>query len=166
MATKRSGFTVVELLVAMTVFAVVITIATGSFIRALRTQQGTAALIAVNDNANLTLEQMAREIRTGQNFTSPNPQQLDFTSALAHQITYRLDLINQAIERTDNGVARPITASNVKVKQLSFVLIGDQLTDGRPPRVTITLTVGTDARNLQDVTATLQTTVSSRILDG
>ena len=58
-----SGFTLVELLVAIGVFSILISVAVGTFARALRTQRQTAALIAANSNASLVLEQMAREIR-------------------------------------------------------------------------------------------------------
>lgn len=75
---NRKGFTLVELLVAMGIFTIVISIATGGFISSLRTQRQVASLISAQSNASLVLEQMAREIRTGFLFchapgsTSPN----------------------------------------------------------------------------------------------
>ncbi len=59
------GFTIVELLVAMGIFLIVVEIAVGGFVNALRAQKQVAALIAAEGNADLALEQMAREIRTG-----------------------------------------------------------------------------------------------------
>jgi prepilin-type N-terminal cleavage/methylation domain-containing protein len=63
--TKRSGFTLVELLVAIALFSVVVAIATSGFVNALRTQRQVASLISTQSNVTLVLEQMAREVRTG-----------------------------------------------------------------------------------------------------
>lgn len=70
----RAGVTLVEFLVAFGIFAVIITIAGGSFVRSTRTQRAALQLMAVNDNMGITIEQMMREIRTGYNFcTGDNP---------------------------------------------------------------------------------------------
>jgi prepilin-type N-terminal cleavage/methylation domain-containing protein len=62
---SQRGFTLIEMLVAIGVFAVVVAIATGGFVNSLRTQRQVASLISAQSNASLVLEQMAREIRTG-----------------------------------------------------------------------------------------------------
>ena len=56
----RNGFTLPELLVAMGLFLIVISIVAGAFVNSLRTQRATVELIAVNDNISLLLEQIAR----------------------------------------------------------------------------------------------------------
>ncbi len=61
----QKGFTLVELLVAIAVFAIVVTIASSGFVNALRTQRQVASLISTESNMSLVLEQMAREERTG-----------------------------------------------------------------------------------------------------
>ena len=66
---SRSAFTLVEMLVAIALFSVVVSIAVGGFTRALRTQRQVIALIAANSNMSLALEQMAREMRTSINFS-------------------------------------------------------------------------------------------------
>lgn len=70
-AASRRGFTLIEMLVAIAIFTTTISIAVGGFITALRTQRQVSALLAANNNLSLTLEQMAREIRTGYNFCRP-----------------------------------------------------------------------------------------------
>ncbi len=59
------GFTMIELLVAISVFTVIITITSGIFIASLRSHRTSIALISANSDAQLTLEQMARMIRKG-----------------------------------------------------------------------------------------------------
>ena len=63
-----SGFTLIELIVAFGIFAILISVASGSFVRSLRIQRVSLQLMAVNDNMAITLEQMMREMRTGYNF--------------------------------------------------------------------------------------------------
>jgi prepilin-type N-terminal cleavage/methylation domain-containing protein len=62
---NKKGFTLVEVLVAMGIFAIVVAIATGGFVSSLRTQRQVASLISAQSNASLVLEQIAREVRTG-----------------------------------------------------------------------------------------------------
>lgn len=64
MNTKK-GFTLVELLITVGLFAIVITIAVGGFTNAIRTQRQVASLISAQSNVSLALEQMTRAIRTG-----------------------------------------------------------------------------------------------------
>lgn len=59
------AFTLIEILVAIGVFSVLVTIGVGGFANALHTQREVAGLIAARSNAAVALEQMAREIRTG-----------------------------------------------------------------------------------------------------
>ncbi len=65
---KNGGFTVVEMMVAAGFFVVVLGIVVGGFTSAIRAQRDIAALISVNNNMGLVLEQIAREIRVGRNF--------------------------------------------------------------------------------------------------
>ncbi len=65
---NRKGFTLIEMLVAIGIFSIVISIATGGFVSSLRTERQAAALISAQSNASLVLEQMAREIRTSSLF--------------------------------------------------------------------------------------------------
>ncbi len=61
----KKGFTLIELMVTVSLFAIIITIAVGGFTNAIRTQRQVASLIAAQSNVSLTLEQMTRQIRTG-----------------------------------------------------------------------------------------------------
>jgi prepilin-type N-terminal cleavage/methylation domain-containing protein len=62
---KNKGFTLIELLVAIGLFTIMIAIAVGAFISAIRAQRVAQGFLAAQSNVNLTVEQMAREIRTG-----------------------------------------------------------------------------------------------------
>lgn len=154
----RSGFTLIELMVAMGLFVIVIGIVSATFIRSLRTQRQVVALMAANDNASFTLEQMAREIRTGSAFSSGEGR-LSFENSDGKPVEYAL--VGRVVTR--NG--RPLTASNVLVAYLSFFLRGSEVGDGLSTRVTIRM--GVSARGTLESSVTrLQTTIASRVLDG
>ncbi len=153
-----SGFTIIELIVAMSLFVIVIGIASGTFIRSLRTQRQTVALMAANNNASFTLEQMVREIRTGSAFSSGGSR-LSFTNYEDEMVEYAF--ADGVIMR--NG--RPLTAKNVLVTYLSFSLSGAGVDDGLSTRVTIRM--GVSGRGaLETFVTRLQTTVAARVLDG
>jgi prepilin-type N-terminal cleavage/methylation domain-containing protein len=61
----KKGFTLIEMLVTVGLFAIIITIAVGGFVNAERTQRQVSSLISAQSNVSLALEQMSREIRTG-----------------------------------------------------------------------------------------------------
>jgi len=162
---KIKGFTVAELLVAVAIFMTVISIAIASFTRSLRIQRAITMMMAINDNASLTLEQMMREIRVGEQFESsepPEPSRLSFIRYISGQpvkVSYQFN--NNAIERGE-GVTpayAPISASNVKIKYLKFILSA-----GVPWRVTIAMGVGSASPDLANVVTNIQTTVSARNL--
>jgi prepilin-type N-terminal cleavage/methylation domain-containing protein len=64
----KKGFTLIEMLVTVGLFAIIITIAVGGFVNAERTQRQVSSLISAQSNVSLALEQMSREIRTGYYF--------------------------------------------------------------------------------------------------
>ena len=161
-----AGFTLVELIVAVGLFLSIMTIATGSFVRALRTQRQIAGLISAENNVNLVLEQMAREARTGADFCSsaacPSSEELSFTNAAGQPVAYRLR--GAVIERGVNGTFSALTSGNVSVSYLRFIVTGQAPGDGWPPRITILVGVSSNEAGASAV-AHLQTSVSARLLD-
>ena len=165
-----SGFTLVELIVAVGLFAVVVSIALGGFARALRTQRQVAALISANSNVSLAIEQMAREIRTGRIFCREStaslcslPSRIAFINSESQTVVYRLS--GEAIERGAGGVFGKITGENVSVKYLRFILFGNMSEDGYLPRITVSIGVGAKGLGVSGIVTNLHTTVSSRALD-
>lgn len=161
----------VELLVAVSLFAVIASISIGGFVRALRTQRQVAALIAANSNVSIALEQIAREIRTGSLFCTgvtsalcPTSSHLAFVNARAETVVYRL--FGGAVERlVVGGIFQKITGGNVSIRYLRFVLFGNLSTDTYPPRVTIAIGVSAKEVGVSGTIVRFQTTISSRVLD-
>lgn len=161
---NRRGFTVVELIIAMGLFVILLGIVSGSFINALRTQGRIVALVAANDNANSSLEQMAREIRTASQFDLRNQgADLYFVNYKDEEITYRLveGSIQRAVEVDGVEVSnKKITADNVAVKMLNFKLCDPG--NCKTPRITVALGVSPSAASIKDIMLNLQTSVSAR----
>lgn len=160
---SSSGFTVIELIIAVGLFISLFGIVSGSFVNAMRTERKLVAMVAANDSMNTSIEQMAREIRTASNFTSSAPENLQFINYKGEDVTYALALVGArgVIERTVLGLPpKEITADNVDVKTLSFILCDAPacLTS----RITIVLGASPADPSLASVVLNLQTTVSAR----
>ncbi len=169
------GFTLVDLLVAIGIFSVVASIATGGFINALRTQRQISALLAADSNVSLALEQMAREIRTGSNFCLPNitdclPNELVFNNAKGERVNYRLatdgtGTIEKGVTNSNGTKFSKITGGNAKIEYLKFALLGNLSDDRLQSRITIAVGVSAKAIGVSGNVIHLQTTVSPRQLD-
>jgi prepilin-type N-terminal cleavage/methylation domain-containing protein len=172
----RRGFTLIEVLVAIALFSITVSIAMGGLAVALRSQRQVAALISANNNVSLVLEQIARELRTGYyicrpSVSNPNPcpaGEIDFTNAKSELVIYRLNngVIERAV-RNASGIYNfsPITGSNVAIQYLNFTLFGNLAGDGWPPRVTVSVGVSAKGIGVPNDVTNLQTTISARALD-
>jgi len=176
----NQGFTLIELIVSMAVFIILLGIIVNIFVSALRTQRSMVSLRLVNDNASLTLEQMAREIRTGYNFyigdgkdpcakvgapvSVSSGDKLGFCNSTGSNIVYNLD--SESIKRSidDGKNFNSITGDNVKIKKLNFILV-DKTSNFKgewPPRITIVMELIPGDVNLSEFTTNIQTTISGR----
>ena len=170
------GFTLIELIVSLGVFIIIVTIAVGGFVSALRTQRQVAALISANNNVSLALEQMAREIRTGRNFCdisypiSCSQSALVFSNAGGDVVVYRKDINGGSfIERgVFNGSGfdfQRITGTTAFIWTLNFFVRYQDINDTWPTRVTIAVGVSAKEPGVSGGIVHLQTTVSSRQKD-
>jgi prepilin-type N-terminal cleavage/methylation domain-containing protein len=164
--TRRAGFTLIELLVAMTLFMVVISVAVGGFVRALRIQRQLSAFVAANGNVSLAIEQIAREIRTGRDFNSPQRDTLTFTNASGEKVTYAYDAdLDTLVRQAGVGNPEPIVSQTIVLKSVVFEVQGNAVpADRYPTRVTIGLVVVPKANGIETSEVRLQTTVSARSL--
>jgi len=160
--SKNSGLTLIELIVAVGIFGLVVSIVFGVFSLALTSQRRIIALKNVEDNARFAVELMAREIRTGKNF-SGGVGSLSFANAKGEVVTYRLN--SSVVEKSSDGGTNylPVTGPETTVDYLNFYLAGQTAGDGLQPRVTIT--IGATSRiNNQSANLKIQTTISQRLL--
>ena len=164
----RDGFTLMETIVSTSVFIIIVSIATGTFIQALKTQRAVSALASDNNNLTQAIEQMAREIRTGYRFNSTQIDSLNFTNYKQEFVSYKI-MADGSIGRCANANElfclvtgdihfTPITSDKIMVNYLRFNTDGINDGDGRPPFITISVSVESE----QGVETKLQTSVASR----
>ncbi|MBI1960806.1 MAG: prepilin-type N-terminal cleavage/methylation domain-containing protein [Candidatus Liptonbacteria bacterium] len=185
---NNKGFTIIELLTSVALFLVITSIASGGFIRALRSQRALFELLSANSNSSLTIEQMTREIRTGYNFCTAGFQCADATDLNgglngieARSVTFinesnqiiTYDVSDGAIRRKVGLAAVPqkVTAENVNISNLRFIIqnkatdvSAEPSPDGQT-RVTILFSASGRGRDVEAIVFHFQTTVSPRQLD-
>ena len=170
----KKGFTVIELMVAMSMFLILIGVATGTFLGTLRTQRIITELSAANNNATQAIEQIGREIRTGYNFQRSTADTLEFVNYKNEVVQYKLGdsdsyafycgqavgAIGCLLKSNDGGNTwNAITAPEVKVKRFTAIVDGADASDEFPPRVTLVISIA-GPRNID---VNLQTTISTRV---
>ncbi len=152
----------IELIVAIGIFGLVIGMTVGIFVLALSSERRIIALRNTEDNIRFAIEAMAREIKTGKNF-SGGGNSVSFTNAKGEATVYLLN--NNAILKSSDGGANysAVTGAEAIVNYLNFYLMGQAAGDGLEPRVTIAIGVTSNIGN-QTANLKVQTTVSERSL--
>lgn len=179
------GFTMIELLVSISVFTFIIAITSGIFTTSLRSHRASVALLAANSDAQLTLEQMARVIRRGdgKTFTTAegtdvknnNYRCLKFKSGNDF-IAYRWNRSDKSIEwhSKTNDVLNYLTYCENPPENAFSSIISENLrvdtayfrVDDNAvfyPKITILLRVGSNATRVASAPFTnLEVTISPR----
>jgi type II secretory pathway pseudopilin PulG len=172
----KSGFTLIEIMVATTLFILVTGVVSGIFVSSFGFYRSSTTFLNAHANVRFVLEAMSREIRTGVDFA----EILDSTGIL------NLALINQASSsvsfRLSGGrlqkcedfnrltgscvvAFRALTSSDVTVDFFRYSLFGVGSADLQQPRITLSLTISDEVGG-QRAETILQTTVTQRELDG
>lgn len=175
----KRGFTLIEMMVAVTIFALVIGSATGLFISAVRSQVKALAAHKLLDESSYVIEYMSRFLRMAQstggsctsgglNYENPggDASRILFSNYYGSCQEFYLDgggLLKQDLDFLFWG---ELTSANLEVTSLQFNLSGEALIetgDYLQPRVTISMTI--KKRDATGPEIKIQTTVSQRNLD-
>lgn len=154
---QNKGFTLVELLVALVVFSLAVTIAISLFASALRSQRKSIAIQNVQDNARYLIGFIAKEIRMSE-IKSPDGELfiLDINHPDEGDIRYQFT----GVEVQRNG--EKINSDEVQVDG-KFFIDGRSTGDDEQPRLTIVMKVETiGAKAEERAKVNLQTTLSQR----
>ncbi len=139
--SSNSGFSLIEILVSVALFAVVVISGTAAILAVIDANQKSQSLNSVMTNLNTALESMAREIRVGTDFscvdgTDDDCLAIQFTpdiGADGEQYIYRfMETDGSAhtgrLEKGSTlaaGIYKPFTADEVKIEDAAFVLSVD-----------------------------------------
>ncbi len=191
---RPRGFTLIEVLVSVAIFAIVMTIALGALLAMSESDRKAQTLKSVVNNLNFSLDTLTRTVRTGTNYhcdalagtiTSPRDcdgQLLPPASSLAFlasngatTIFYCLGTITPSIACDPAGTVilrsvgglplTPITSAEVAITSLQFYVKGAPLGDSIQPKVTMLLSGKVVVNGTQNSLFNLQTSVTQRIYD-
>lgn len=169
---SSSGVTLIELLVAVSIFAITMTVVSGIFVSAIKGQQKIFAKQAVVDNARYAMEFMVKELRMARSITTNgsscpggNCSSIAFTNSANDSITY--SLAGGKITRNDSTLGtgdQPISSDEIAIgaNGLNFHINNWDLTAGPAPVITIYIKAEKAAFS-QSGYLELQTSVSPRL---
>ncbi|MBI1974666.1 MAG: type II secretion system protein [Candidatus Zambryskibacteria bacterium] len=171
----QKGFTLIELMTAIAIFTIVMTISMGSLLNIFDVNRKSRSLKTVLNNLNLAVESMSREMRFGRNYHCGGgdvsiPQNcssgdiiISFLSSDGAQITYRFN--NASIEKkVGTGSYLAVTAPEIVIDDLVFYAQGASSADALQPKVVMKIkSHAGSGKSRSDFT--LQTLVSERTLD-
>jgi prepilin-type N-terminal cleavage/methylation domain-containing protein len=191
---KQEGYTLIETMIAISIFLIVVTIGMDSLLNATLVHNKSQNLRSIMDNLSFTMEDMSRNLRTGYDYhcidtsndNNPNDTSLhscafgegiSFTSSLGGQWVYyiRPDVNNNnkiVIQKSVSGGSGPFVTLNdseitINQAESGFTVVGAESFssgDTQQPFVTIRL-VGTINTNNVVTPFSLQTSVSQRLID-
>ncbi len=181
---RTAGFTLIEVLVSVSIFAMVMLVATGSVFSIVQANKKTHSLKSVMTNLNYVLEAMMRDIRLGSGFTCDfngdcinggnEFQFLANRNVNGDGITDNTDIIvykmanNAIIKQVLGGVYNNaevyITANEIIITSLKFYVIGSGPVDTKQPKVVISIQGYSGAGDTRS-DFSIQTMVSQRAID-
>jgi len=187
--TQR-GFTLIEMMVAVTIFSMVLLMGVGSILVIVDANRKAQSLKSAMNNLNFTLETISRNVRVGTNYhcaqnipngvAAGNPRdctgepelalesQYGSPSTVNDQLIYSWDEGDQAIYRQTLGPSGPrvrLTAEEVKITAMTFYVDGAQSSsDGVQPRVLMRIAGYAEVGGIRS-DFHMQTGITQRILD-
>lgn len=182
MNTKK-GFTLIEIMVSLSVFIIIMTVSLGSILSILNSSEKSQTKKTAMDNLNFALESMSRTIRFGTNFycgttasAPPNPPEVNDCAAGGTSFSVRDSngaLIvyslsgGKIMKSVNNGTANAVTSGEITITRLTFYVFGSSLwpADLIQPRVIMSLSGTVGTKTATRSTFNLETTVSQRKLD-
>lgn len=141
----RRGYTLIELIVAVGMFALVMTLASGAYLMMIGANRQTQGITTGINSLSFALETMTRSIRTGTHYDCGGlgdcpggASRFSFTNANGAAVSYSLSA--STIERSVGGQQSALTDASVTISSLLFYVFGTPSVrqgDYQQPRVTI-----------------------------
>ncbi len=176
------GFTLIELMVAVSVFTMIMVISMGSILTVIDANRKSQSLRSVMDNLNYTLESMTRTIRFGtqyhcdvlqgivgtpRNCSAPGASSMSVRSSLGTTVEYKLE--GTRIRRTTGGTSQYLTGTDVTITSFMFIVSGapsySNGADLNQPMAIIVIGGYVGSKPTSKSTFMIQTTVSQRLFD-
>lgn len=180
MHSKRSGFSLVEMIVSVGLFAIVMLVATGAYLSLISLDRKARATNDLVTNLSFSIDTMERTLRAGSDFhcgTGTNcpgggDTSLTFTDDQGRTITYRYDSTHRAIGQCINNGSctdstnEVLTDPRVRILNMQFYVRGVGAGDFQQPWAvfTVTGTLTPDSTS-GPITFTIQSTAAQRTIE-
>ncbi len=186
---RERGFTLVEMIVAVGLFAVVMMVCVGALLSLVHANRKAQALQSVMNNLNIALDGMVRAIRMGTNYdgssacsgaVDPNAphdcpsggEEVTFepfntpTGSVTYRYVHDANGVGR-IERSEGeGSAIAITAPEVSIDEMLFYVVGTNRRDNTQPKVVIVVSGSAGVQGSPTrTTFHIQATAVQRVLD-
>lgn len=177
---QQRGFTLMEVMVSISIFAIIITIGIGSLLTIFKTLQKTRADRQTLDSVSYMMDTMTRQMRTAQKITvnssdeveiinqdqvsAPDVQPIIFRFT-PNQLDQNDNEYGKLVMIDENGIQYDLTPSDFNIDNVTFEQFGE--INDQQGMIGIHID-GTTNKNGRDATSSrilLQTIVSKRILD-
>lgn len=177
--SRKAGFTLIEMLVAIFVFSIVMTLATGAIFSIVSANKTSQALKSVMDNLSSAIDSMSRDVRYGSVYdcghqdsatSCPDGDNIfAFVDRLGASVMYKFELdpgtgdSSGYINKCTNGNCARLTAPEVHIKNLYFYVKGAEVHSEGQPLLLITIS-GYAKAGTATSTFNIETMVSQRNL--
>lgn len=155
----HKGFTLVEMLVAISIFMLVMVSTLGAFLSMVDLNKKVQNVRVAMDNANLAMESMMRTIRLGYDYEpGVDTSSISLKDQDGYPVVYsivcnedprRCSNFALTVNKRDTG-AVTITSSDLKLEQVEFIVTGESLTDNIQPSVKIFIKGKTNLPQIKD----------------
>ena len=171
MVKNKEGFTLVELLIAVSIFAILSTIISGIYLSFSKSQARTKVSQSLLNDAQYILETVAKEIRDNEIVNNPAWGNINIYTLkkengdVVYFEYWFTEFLRYGLDDDDEGWYVDLNdPDNFKITYFNIYLNPQDLNNNEQPRVTISLRVeNTTEYEPERVSYKLQTTVSSRI---
>ena len=190
------GFTLIEMMVSVSIFAIVMAVSTASILGIIDANYKAQALKSVMDNLNLALEEMSRQIGDGITYHCGTTGVYTTVQDCGHINAPLLDPQSQIVFEPRHGTASPsdqviygrnvdasgrgwieksfdagttffpITAPEIDIKNLKFYVHGSDPLDRKQPRVFMIIQGTASIKDKVKTEFFIQTSASQSYIDG
>lgn len=169
---KAGGYTLIELMVAVSIFAIVMVLAAGAYLLMISISRHLQGISTGIDNLAFALETMTRSIRTGTDYTcagvgdcASGASTFSFIDSTGQAVTYSLS--SARVYRTAAGISSPLTEPSVTITSLMFYVRGTASPPANytQPYVTMVITGTTSAGPGKTEPFAVETSASMRGTD-
>lgn len=117
---KSSGFTIIELLIYISIVAVATTIFTSFTVDVVRAAGRALAVKEVSQGSRLILSRITQEIKTAKSVSAIDSDSIQLIDVSGSPVTISFDSVNHAVSYSDSNGSSLISPTTVRVTNLQF----------------------------------------------